>query len=171
MAGVTQSSKQGLPRLMSDTDTPPIMRFMGKYRFLNNFYPCIIGYEGGLFPTVEHAFQAAKTLDKPTRAAIAALHTAGHAKRAGRRVQLRPDWEKVKIGIMEELLHLKFRRPGLRVALLNTGDAELIEGNTWGDKFWGADIRILEHRHGDGSNAGLNMLGKLLMEERKRLRE
>lgn len=168
-AATPRFGSRALPRPMSET--PPIIRFMGKNRFLSNFYPCIIGYEGTLFPSVEHAFQAAKTLDKPTRVAIAALPTAGHAKRGGRRVLLRPDWEKVKIDIMEELLRLKFKRPGLRVALLNTGDAELIEGNTWGDKFWGVDIRILEQRRGDGASAGLNMLGKLLMEERKRLRE
>lgn len=81
--------------------------------------------------------------------------TAGQAKRRGYRVKLRDDWELVKLGIMEDLVRQKFNEKTLGDMLLATGDAELVEGNDWGDKFWGVC---------DGE--GQNMLGKILMKVR-----
>lgn len=132
--------------------------FSGKYRFLSNFWPCEIEYEGIKYPSTEHAFQAAKTLDIEERKRIAQLDTPGKAKRAGKSVELRSDWESIKIGVMREILQLKFADKKLAQQLLDTGDEELVEGNTWGDKFWGVC---------DGE--GQNYLGLLLMDVRTEL--
>lgn len=129
-----------------------ITRFNSEYVFLSNFYPSPIIMDGIKYPTVEHAYQAAKTLDQHEKLAIAAALSPGQAKKMGRKISLRCDWKEVKILIMLELLHLKFADSVLKDQLLATGDAELIESNDWGDKFWGMCC-------GKGSNN----LGKLLM--------
>lgn len=116
--------------------------------------------DGVTYPTVEHAYQAAKTLDLEKRAVIRSLGKAGDAKKAGRKLKIRDDWEDVKVGVMRALLIQKFR-PGSWEAgqLLATRDEELIEVNTWGDRFWGECPRGM----------GENQLGKLLMEIRATL--
>lgn len=142
----------------------PINEFSGKYAFLSNFWSCKIMFEGIEFPTVEHAFQAAKTTNPNEREMVRLAATPVKAKRIGRKVTLRHDWEKVKIEIMRGLLVQKFSQDEmLREMLLSTGDWELIEGNTWGDKFWGA---VLEN----GKWVGRNELGKLLMSVRSQIR-
>lgn len=141
-----------------------IIEFEGKYEFLSNFYPSPISYEGIVYPTNEHFFQAMKTLDINSRKAIAAADTPGKAKRMGRSVVLRPDWESVKVDVMRIGLQHKFKNPELRVKLLSTGNEELMEGNTWHDNTWGnclCDKCI--------NIPGRNMLGMLLMELRKEL--
>ena len=66
----------------------------------------------------------------------------GKSKGVGRRVPLRPDWEEVKVGIMEEIIRAKFtQHPELAAMLLATGEKVLVEGNTWGDTCWGVDVR------------------------------
>ena len=142
--------------------TPIIREFTGMYRFLSNFYPAEITFEGVVYPTVEHAYQAAKTRDPQERARIAAAGTPGIAKRQGRQIALRESWNAEKVNIMAALLRLKFAYLPLRAKLLATGDAHLQEGNWWGDTFWGVN-----HINGDGKNA----LGKLLMELRQELRD
>lgn len=136
-----------------------IAEFNGQYRFLSNFYPCIVQYEGVQYPSVEHAYQAAKTLDTAAREVIRSCRKAGDAKRTGQGVVLRPDWEAVKIEVMRDLLWMKFSNDALQELLLATGDEELIEGNWWGDRFWGVCKGV-----------GENHLGKLLMEIREGLR-
>jgi ribA/ribD-fused uncharacterized protein len=136
-----------------------IDQFTGDYDFLSNFHPSPIEVDGIVYSTVEHAFQAAKTFDLEEKQAVAQAATPGIAKRKGRKVQLRPDWEQVKVGIMEELVRLKFTTyPDLGEQLLATGDAELVEGNNWNDTFWGVC-------RGKGRNA----LGKILMKVRSEL--
>ncbi len=136
-----------------------IDRFTCDYDFLSNFHPSPIEVDGILYPTVEHAFQAAKTFVPEEKQGIAAAATPGRAKRKGRKVQLRPDWEQVKVGIMEELVRLKFAtHADLRERLLATGNAELIEGNNWNDTFWG----VCRGR-------GRNELGLILMKLRSEL--
>lgn len=126
--------------------------FRGKHRFLSNFYPSEVSLDGILYPSIEHAYQAAKTIDITTRREIAALKTPGQAKRRGRRVILRSNWEHIKEEIMYELVLQKFaRHPVLRQLLLATGEQQLVEGNTWGDTYWGVC---------DGE--GQNRLGKIL---------
>ena len=138
-----------------------IDRFRGEYEFLSNFYPSeIVLHDLIVYPTVEHAFQAHKTFNTTTRKSIASAETPGDAKKLGRILVLRPDWEEVKLVIMEECLYDKFTRYNdLRDKLLATGDEELIEGNTWGDRFWGVC-----------NGSGENHLGKLLMRLREKLR-
>lgn len=135
-----------------------IDRFHGEYRFLSNFYPVEVTFGGNVYPSVEHAYQAAKTLDEEDRQKIAKLKTAGEAKRYGRKVKMRPDWDHVKLNIMKELLQQKFDRdenPDLWKLLSLTGKAKLVEGNDWHDTYWGVCDGI-----------GANHLGRLLMEIR-----
>ena len=126
--------------------------FSGEHRFLSNFYPARVRLDGVEYPSTEHAFQAAKTLGDRS---VFLLGSPGDAKRAGRRVALRADWEAVKLDVMADLLRQKFAADPLRSKLLATGTAELIEGNTWGDRFWGVC-----------GGVGENHLGKLLMATR-----
>lgn len=138
--------------------------FDGKHAFLSNFFPSSFEVDGVTFPTVEHWFQAFKTLDPQQFTNIVAAETPGKAKRMGRRATLRPDWEEVKVNIMCEGLRKKFAIPELRVKLLATGDEELVEGNTWHDQTWG---RCTCAKCG---GQGKNLLGQLLMELREEIR-
>lgn len=118
--------------------TKSITRFKGEYEFLSNFYPAPVEYDGLLWPSNEHAFQAAKTQSPDERAEIRCALTAGQAKKLGRKVLIRPDWEDIKVEVMLQILRSKFTlHPELRNKLLATGDARLIEGNYWHDNFWG----------------------------------
>jgi len=137
-----------------------IAEFGGHHRFLSNFWPSEIEFEGSTYATVEHAYQAAKTLDLEERRRIAGLATPAEAKRAGRALTPRADWEQVKFEVMEGCVRQKFATHAeLRELLIDTGDAELEEGNTWGDRVWG----VYEGQ-------GENRLGKILMKVREELR-
>lgn len=130
-----------------------IESFGGIFRFLSNFYPAPLLYDGVDYPTAEHAFQAAKTLDHNQRLNVAMLDTPGEAKKYGKTVKLREAWDDVKVGIMGEIVLAKFiQNPDLAQKLIATDDIELIEGNTWNDTFWGVC---------DGK--GENNLGIILM--------
>ena len=113
------------------------MRFENEFEFLSNFTFCKIILLGIRFPTVEHAFQASKTLLESERIRISQLPTPGQAKRAGRKVNLRNDWEEIKIDIILEILQQKFAQQPFKKLLLDTGDIEIIEDNNWNDQFWG----------------------------------
>jgi ribA/ribD-fused uncharacterized protein len=143
------------------TTRPAIDSFQGEYRFLSNFHPAQTVFEGITYPTSEHAYQAAKSLDPADRRRIATLPTPAEAKRAGRALpNIRADWEQAKFDVMERVVRDKFtRNVELREKLLATGDAELIEGNTWGDRVWG----VYEGQ-------GENHLGRILMKVRAQLR-
>ncbi|RPI88719.1 MAG: NADAR family protein [Chloroflexi bacterium] len=140
-----------------------IYEFQGLYRYLSNFYPLrfpITDEYGISYPTVEHAFQAAKTLDRGRRADISNRKTPSEAKKLGRTLSLRPDWEDVKVELMYGFLTQKFvLNEDLRIKLCATGSAQLIEGNTWGDRFWGIC-----------NGTGLNILGECLMAIREGFR-
>ena len=137
----------------------PIEKFNEQYSFLSNFYPCLIEFEGDIYPTLEHAYQAAKTHNPDERRLIREEERTGKAKHRGRYVTKREDWEQIKVKIMRELLKKKFENPQLRKLLLDTYPHELIEGNTWGDTFWGKC-----------NGHGKNMLGTLLMQVRSEIR-
>lgn len=148
-----------LESLVEEDNTPVIDSFSSDYRFLSNFHPCSITIEGLEYPSVEHAFQAMKTLDPEERSAIQKAQSPGKAKRAGQKVVLRPDWDAIRVGVMEELVRQKFsKNRELANSLLATGDAQLIEGNTWDDTFWGVC-----------GGRGENWLGKILMKVRNEL--
>jgi ribA/ribD-fused uncharacterized protein len=137
-----------------------IERFVGEHEFLSNFYPCEITFEGKNYPTSEHAFQAAKTLSEEEREKIRFCKTPGSAKAAGKKVTLRRNWDFERTSWMEMILRKKFENPELRKLLLATGSQELVEGNSWGDKFWGVC-----------RGQGQNRLGKILMKIRADLQK
>jgi hypothetical protein len=156
--------------------------FTGEYDFLSNFYSHPIFFRGHWYPTTEHAFHSQKNdselyqVKLRTLAEILYFHqcmnharvqfdhikfnelTPGQAKRAGRGVELRKDWEEIKIPLMDEVTDIKFNDPVLGRKLFNTGTAVLIEGNTWGDQFWGTCM-----------GEGRNELGQCLMRKRTKL--
>lgn len=98
-----------------------INSFEGPYRFLSNFWMYTVVYEGIAFPSSEHAYQAAKTLDIEKRKQIADCRTAGDSKRAGRKLSIRPDWEEVKYKIMVDILTSKFKKEPIRSWLKTQG--------------------------------------------------
>ena len=134
-----------------------ISSFRGNFAFLSNFYPINVVYEGKIYPSSEHAFVAAKTLDEDIRAAITLVPTAGKVKNLGKTLTLRNDWNAVKINEMRRILEDKFSPSRTDVPIMqwltDTAPAILIEGNTWGDRFWG------QSPVGNGRNE----LGKILM--------
>lgn len=141
-----------------------IATFSGEHRFLSNFWLVEIEMPPRWrlpmdfdlkYLSTEHAYQAAKTLDEDDRRWVQLAASAGEAKKRGGRVVLRSDWDAVKLDVMWDLIVEKFSHPDLRERLLGTGDAELIEGNHWGDTFWGVC-------RGEGANH----LGRILMDVR-----
>jgi len=139
--------------------------------FLSNFFYASIYYEGHWYPTVEHAFQAQKNLVLKEHIPFYSQYeldiggyelkeiSANEAKIRGRKLKLREDWEKVKVPIMEDLVHFKFHfHSSLRKKLIATESAELVEGNWWNDTEWGVYKGV-----------GKNYLGKILMNVRKLL--
>lgn len=136
-----------------------IESFNGPHRFLSNFYPSPLAYTTIVYPTVEHAFQAMKTLNHTERQAIAQADSPGYAKRLGRGVSLRPDWEQIKDEVMYRLVLKKFTDHGdLRGKLFLTMQDQLVEGNTWNDTYWGVC-----------NGHGRNQLGITLMRVRDEL--
>lgn len=131
-----------------------IDNFDGPYRFLSNFYKSPVTLDGEAYPTVEHAYQAAK-FPVDSRLPFREAATPSIAKRLGRRKGIRPDWESVKLGIMRDLVGQKFQDPTLREKLDLTKPQDLVEGNWWNDTYWGVCRGV-----------GENHLGKLLMEVR-----
>ena len=134
-----------------------IEAFRGDYRFLSNFWPAVVLLDGVAYPTVENAYQASKTAVHIERAPFQSMSPAD-AKRAGKTLSVRRDFEQIKIEVMRGLLSQKFRHPDLGRLLLATGICPLIEGNMWGDRFWGVC-------RGEGQNH----LGRLLMQIRAEL--
>lgn len=130
-----------------------IISFTGPNFFLSNFYPCEVEFEGKIYKSSEHAYMAAKTTDENIRSYIAAQPNPGAAKKIGRSIQLRENWDNIRIQYMRIILENKFSAYELREKLNSTKEYELIEVNTWGDKFWG------QCPIGNGRNE----LGKLLM--------
>lgn len=135
-----------------------IRTFRGDHAFLSNFYPCVVVLDAEAYPTVEHAYQAAKTLDPIHRAAIMHAGTAGVAKRLGRAAPMREGWDGMKLSVMEQLLRQKFALEPLRHRLLATAPRLITECNTWGDVYWG----VCRGR-------GANHLGRLLMQLRREM--
>lgn len=134
-----------------------IDNFHGKYFFLSNFFCVPVKYGGLTFTNTEAAFHSEKC---SSRSSEFVNLNPSEAKRLGRRVKLRPDWEDVKDDIMLNVVCAKFdQHPDLAQKLLETGDEELVEGNTWEDRYWGVC-----------GGKGKNMLGKILMRVREELR-
>lgn len=141
------------------SDDSTVFGFVGEYSFLSNFYFCNLTYKGRKFTCSEAAFMSEKTLDESQKDLISSM-SAAEAKKFGRKVNLRSDWDTVKFSIMKNIVMEKFKQnPILLEKLKSTGEKELIEANYWNDRIWGCDP--------DG--VGQNKLGKILMEVRKEL--
>lgn len=134
--------------------------FRGAYRWLSNFWTCAIVYDGDLYLSTEHAYQAAKTPDRNIRKEVMRLSCAD-ARRWGQKILLRSDWEEVKLQVMMDVNWFKFAsNDALKRLLLETEDAELVENNNWSDRYWGVC-----------NGVGENNLGKILMQIRDELRK
>ncbi len=154
-----ESDFSELKDIYNSGDLKPINSFRGESSFLSNMSESSFKFGDETYPTVEHFFQAMKTTNTTERAKILAAKTAGEAKKIGRTVTLRSNWNKIREEVMEAGLRAKFQQnPELKQKLVDTGFADLIEGNTWGDTFWG-----------QVNGKGQNKLGKLLMKIRDEL--
>lgn len=131
-----------------------ITSFSGEYRFLSNFWMAPVTYEGITYPSSEHAYQAAKSLNPAIREVFFMLDSPAEAKSMGQQIIMRPDWEDVRINVMRDIVTAKFEQnEDLMDLLMATKGRDLIEGNTWGDRFWGQCPL----------GTGRNELGKILM--------
>lgn len=142
-----------------------VLRFNGKFKFLSNFEPCQVEFDGVTYPSTEHAYQAAKTTDLKVRALFLLPNvTAGKAKRMAKTMKVREDWNAIRVDLMEGLLRQKFA-PGtpLALELVALKDYEICEGNYWHDNFWGSCTCS------KCADKGENVLGKLMMKLRDEL--
>lgn len=138
-----------------------IDNFEGTERWLSNFWmqPFFSSLVHMPVKSVEHVYQAMKTLDMQDQVLVLGADTPGRAKRFGRMVDIRPDWDIVKNHMMFISVWEKFyQNDDLKQRLLDTGNAELIEGNDWGDTYWGVC-----------RGQGQNKLGQILMDVRCKL--
>ncbi len=147
-------------------ETQIIDSFRGDYAFLSNYHPCEINFGGIIYPSIENAFQASKSVD-PSLLKLFAQNTPGEAKARGNEIQCRKDWNEIKVQLMKDLLELKFKDTDLRGRLELTGELELNEGNWWHDNFWGECTCEKCHVLHDADS---NTLGKLLMKLRTEIR-
>lgn len=139
--------------------TTVIKQFQGNFFFLSNFYECPVTYKQLTYTNAEAAFQAQKCTSDAEKIQFTKLNPT-EAKKLGRRVNLRKDWEAVKVKIMEEIVRAKFtQNTELADKLLATGDVYLEEGNTWGDRIWGTV-----------NGSGANRLGIILMQVRTEIK-
>lgn len=138
-----------------------IESFRGEYFWLSNFYPCAVVVRSFVFKCAEAAYQCAKSTNQSEDVWRFVEMNGAEAKKAGRKLEVREDWDYIKIDIMREVVESKFRNNAdIRKKLLDTGDAKLIEGNDWGDTFWGVC-----------NGRGQNWLGYILMNLRDKLRQ
>ena len=149
-----------------------IDNFSGDFSFLSNFFDVYerFAYAGNRWDTAEHAYQAMKTLDREWQEKVRRAKTPGQAKRMTYLPEfpLRPDWDKVKREIMYRIVVAKFtQNPKLMAQLKATGDATLIEGNTWHDNIWGiCSCKACMFGSEKGHRRGQNWLGLILMNVR-----
>ncbi len=145
---------------MSATKKETIDNFYGEHYWLSNFYLIPVALDGKVWPSTEHYYQAMKSESQEDRELIRKLRSPGQSRKAGRKLELRPDWKTAKDQVMWDALCAKFgQHLDLKEKLLATGDATLIEGNTWNDTYWGVCEGV-----------GANKLGQLLMQLREEFR-
>mmetsp|Transcript_125220 Transcript_125220/g.243679 ORF Transcript_125220/g.243679 Transcript_125220/m.243679 type:complete len:273 (-) Transcript_125220:7-825(-) len=142
-----------------------VWRFRQDHFFLSNMYMApgfSVEFNSLRFLSTEHAFVAAKSLSREEQETIRDTPDPKDAKRFGRQLQLRDDWDDIKFDVMLDLLRRKFEHNLLAEHLISTGTRCLVEGNLWHDTIWGMAMV-------DGHLQGDNMLGKLLMQVRSEL--
>ena len=142
------------------TINEPIKTFSGEFRWLSNFWPADVIFQGMTFPSVEHAYVASKSEDPVFWRIACGCPTAGKVKRLGRKVDIRQDFDHLKVSFMSNFIRQKFSKGSLLgEKLLSTGPCLIEEGNTWGDTFWGVC-----------NGVGENRLGKIITEVREELK-
>lgn len=137
-----------------------ILSFQGEYRWLSNFAPCEIVLDGVKYKSIEHAYMSAKSDAESWKLFCQFTEKAGEVKKASKTIELKPDWDNIKVGVMRECVSQKFQQEPYKSRLIATEDAKIQEGNTWGDKFWGVCLK---------TGKGRNILGQLIMEQREKL--
>lgn len=138
-----------------------IKEFKNQYFFLSNFYEYPIYYNKLVFCNAEAAFQAQKVINEKDQYKFINLN-ASQARKLGKTVQLRKDWEEIKDSVMYEIVKRKFTiNKELQQKLLETKEEELVEGNWWHDTYWGVDSK---------TGIGQNKLGKILMKVREEVK-
>lgn len=135
-------------------DKQVISPFVGEYEYLSNFYEAPLAYKGVMYLSSESAYQAHKFTENHKDFSWL---TPMKAKKLARKREVREDWEEVKYQIMLEIVREKFTQNWhLQNKLIETGDVLLVEGNYWGDTYWGVC-----------NGEGTNYLGKILMQVRE----
>lgn len=145
---------------MKPESKPVITSFTGQFRWLSNFEPSRIMYDGYIFETVEHAYQAQKALFPHVKEWIRNSDGPREAKFRGRQCTMRSDWEEIKDQVMLDCTRLKYALPDYRTMLLATQGWKIVEGNYWGDTYWGIC-----------GGKGFNVLGQIIMHVRQEIRE
>jgi GTP cyclohydrolase II len=133
-----------------------IRGFFGQWAFLNSYYPVVVPLDGELYPSVGHAYQAAKNSDPDHRSKIRNTFDYSKVLALGRSGPHREDWNDVRLNIMKSLANAKFTQPWFRQQLLDTYPKRLVDDNDDDDEFWG-----------ESSCGGLNHMGRVLMHIRE----
>ena len=141
-----------------------IHRFKDENRWLSNMALVKIEFQGNTYSSVEHAYQSAKNKSQEWKDICISEFNPYKIKILSRDIEVREDWDEVKLLVMEECLIEKFKQEPFKSQLLATGNENIQEGNEWGDKFWGVDLT-------SSPNIGENHLGRLIMKTRENLRE
>lgn len=137
-----------------------IKEFQGKYRWLSNFWPCDVDLYEETYPSVEHAYQSAKSNSIFWKNYCQKTPNPGKVKRESTKVHLIDNWNTKRVDIMRELIDKKFNKDPFMSLLIDTKGIYLQEGNKWNDTFWGVDL---------DTDKGKNILGRLIMEKRDML--
>lgn len=140
-----------------------IHQFRGEYGWLSNFAECPIDIMGIVYPSVENAYMSCKRADDEWKL-FCRDNDAATVKKKSKNIELRENWEDIKLQAMKHCLLEKFNQEPFRTKLLDTGNQNIVEGNYWNDTFWGVDLK-------QDPNIGENHLGRLIMEVRKSLKE
>lgn len=142
------------PTWPNKEDNTSIREFKGAYRWLSNFTGCDIVLDGVTYRSVEHAYMSAKSDDPNWKKFCAETPSPAVVKKASRTIPLVENWNDKKLDVMKECLEQKFSKEPFKTLLKDTGNVELIEGNWWGDTFWGVNLNTGE---------GQNILGRMIM--------
>lgn len=155
-----RSSLKGEHPFLESWEQKMINSFTGNYRFLSNYYPCEVNAFGLDFLNSEAAYQSQKFFSRQQQRQFCTLAPSEAKHLANSQHSIRPDWKQIRVEVMRAVLQSKFSDPILRRLLADTYPHELVEGNTWGDQYWGVC-----------NGVGKNKLGQLLMEVRQEVME
>lgn len=140
------------------TFTKPETRWLSNMTYVN------IYFEGILYPSTENFYQAMKYNDQSIRRLISKM-TPYEAKRYSREHPITHapmESASNRIRVMIYAQRQKYAIDEFQQKLLLTGDCHIEEGNWWGDKFWGTDIKTRE---------GKNHLGRIIMGIREEIQD